>query len=144
MSYLSQMAGLAVQNFVSAATGIAIAIALVRGFARRSASEIGNFWVDLDAGHALRPAADLRSSCTLFLVARGVPQNLNDYTGATTLGGAAQTIAAGTGRLAGSDQDARHQRRRLLQRQLRPPVREPDAASPTSSRCCSSSRSPPG
>ena len=62
MSYLVQMAGLTVHNFVSAATGIALAIALVRGFARRSASGIGNFWVDLDALHALHPAADLASS----------------------------------------------------------------------------------
>ena len=59
MSYLVQMAGLTVHNFVSAATGIALAIALIRGFARREAKTIGNFWVDLTRAHALRAAADL-------------------------------------------------------------------------------------
>ncbi len=57
MSYLTQMLGLAVQNFVSAATGIAVLMALIRGLARRTASTIGNFWVDLVRTHALCPAA---------------------------------------------------------------------------------------
>ena len=55
MSYLVQMAALAVQNFVSAAAGIAVAIALIRGFARHETDTIGNFWVDLTRAHALRP-----------------------------------------------------------------------------------------
>ena len=57
MSYLTQMLGLTVQNFVSAATGMAVLVALIRGFARRSAQTIGNFWVDLTRTHALHPAA---------------------------------------------------------------------------------------
>jgi K+-transporting ATPase ATPase A chain len=94
MSYLTQMAGLAVQNFVSAATGIAIAIALVRGFARRSAGEIGNFWVDLVRAtlYILLPISIVG---TIFLVARGVPQNFNDYTVIQTLGGATQLLPQG-------------------------------------------------
>jgi K+-transporting ATPase ATPase A chain len=94
MSYLSQMAGLTVQNFVSAATGIAIAIALIRGFSRRSAKEIGNFWVDLTRTvlYVLLPICVVGA---LVLVSRGVPQNLADYTSASTLGGIAQTIAQG-------------------------------------------------
>ncbi len=59
MSYLVQMAALAVQNFVSAAAGIAVAIALIRGFARHETDKIGNFWVDLTARHVVCPAADL-------------------------------------------------------------------------------------
>src|SRR5947199_413612 len=94
MSYLVQMAGLTVHNFVSAATGIALAIALIRGFSRRSANTIGNFWVDM-------------TRCTLYIllpicivvglvfVALGMPQNLNAYTEATTLEGAKQIIAQG-------------------------------------------------
>ncbi len=79
MSYLTQMSGLTVQNFVSAATGIAIAIALVRGFSRRSVKEIGNFWVDLVRGtlYLLLPISIV--GC-LVLVAQGVPQNLSSAT----------------------------------------------------------------
>src|SRR5690348_18361111 len=79
MSYLVQMAGLTVHNFVSAATGIALAVALVRGFARRSASSVGNFWVDLTRTtlYVLLPIATV---ATLILVWQGVPQNLNGYT----------------------------------------------------------------
>ncbi|MCX5494533.1 potassium-transporting ATPase subunit KdpA [Kaistia dalseonensis] len=94
MSYLVQMAGLAVQNFVSAATGIALAIALIRGFARHSARGIGNFWVDLTRAtlYLLLPISIL---FTLFLVWQGIPQTLGSYIEATTLEGARQTIAAG-------------------------------------------------
>jgi K+-transporting ATPase ATPase A chain len=86
MSYLTQMMGLTVQNFVSAATGIAIAIALVRGFARRSTQDLGNFWVDLTRVtlYVLLPICILFS---LFLVARGSIQNLNPYTPITTIAG---------------------------------------------------------
>src|SRR5580692_6858643 len=93
-SYLVQMAGLTVHNFVSAATGIALAIALVRGFARRSANTIGNFWVDMTrcALYILLPAAIVVG---LVFVALGMPQNLNAYTEATTLEGAKQVIAQG-------------------------------------------------
>jgi K+-transporting ATPase ATPase A chain len=94
MSYLVQMAGLTVHNFVSAATGIALAIALVRGFARRSAGSIGNFWVDLTRAtlYVLLPVSIVFA---LVLVSQGVPQNLGAYTEATTLEGARQTIAQG-------------------------------------------------
>jgi K+-transporting ATPase ATPase A chain len=94
MSYLVQMAGLTVHNFVSAATGIALALALVRGFARRSAATIGNFWVDLTRGtlYILLPLAIVVG---LFFVWQGMPQNLGAYVDATTLEGAKQTIAQG-------------------------------------------------
>jgi len=94
MSYLVQMAGLTVHNFVSAATGIALAVALVRGFARRSASSIGNFWVDLTRCtlYLLLPISIV---VTLFFVWQGMPQNLGAYTEATTLEGAKQVIAQG-------------------------------------------------
>ncbi|RAI34975.1 potassium-transporting ATPase subunit KdpA [Rhodoplanes serenus] len=94
LSYLSQMAGLTVQNFVSAATGIAIAVALIRGFARASARSVGNFWVDLVRAtlYVLLPICIVG---TVALIALGVPQNLDPYVEATTLEGAKQVIAQG-------------------------------------------------
>jgi K+-transporting ATPase ATPase A chain len=94
MSYLVQMAGLTVHNFVSAATGVAMAIALIRGFCRRSAKSIGNFWVDMTRCtlYVLLPVAIVVS---LVMVWQGVPQNLSAYTDATTLEGAKQVIAQG-------------------------------------------------
>ncbi len=94
MSYLVQMAGLTVHNFLSAATGIALAIALVRGFARRSAQTVGNFWVDLTRCtlYVLLPVSIVVG---LFFVWQGMPQNLGAYTEATTLEGARQVIAQG-------------------------------------------------
>jgi K+-transporting ATPase ATPase A chain len=94
MSYLTQMAGLTVQNFVSAATGIALAVALIRGFARRSANGVGNFWVDLTRStlYVLLPMSIV---VALALVALGLPQNLGAYTEATTLESAKQVIAQG-------------------------------------------------
>src|SRR5579864_5235186 len=94
MSYLTQMAGLTVHNFVSAATGIVLAVALVRGFARKSAQHIGNFWIDLTRCtlYILLPISIVVG---LFFVWQGMPQNLNDYTEATTLKGAKQVIAQG-------------------------------------------------
>jgi len=94
MSYLSQMTALATHNFLSAATGIAIAVALTRGLARRSASAIGNFWVDLVRAifYVLLP---ISIPLALFMVWQGVPQNFNAYDTATTLEGATQTIAQG-------------------------------------------------
>jgi potassium-transporting ATPase potassium-binding subunit len=94
MSYLTQMAGLAVHNFLSAATGIALAIALVRGFARREAKTIGNFWVDLTRT-TLYILLPLSIVVGLFFVWQGMPENLNAYVDATTLEGAKQTIAQG-------------------------------------------------
>ena len=94
MSYLVQMAGLTVQNFVSSATGIALAVALIRGFARASTNSIGNFWVDLTRAtlYVLLPICIVYA---LFLVYQGVPQTLGAYVDATTLEGAKQTIAVG-------------------------------------------------
>jgi K+-transporting ATPase ATPase A chain len=94
MSYLVQMAGLTVQNFASAATGIAIAVALIRGFARASGKSIGNFWVDMTRTtlYILLPACIV---LTLVYVYLGVPQTLGAYVTATTLEGAQQTIALG-------------------------------------------------
>jgi K+-transporting ATPase ATPase A chain len=94
MSYLVQMAGLTVHNFVSAATGIAMALALIRGFVRREAKAIGNFWVDLTRCtlYILLPICVIGA---LALVALGVPQNLGAYTEATTLEGVKQVIAQG-------------------------------------------------
>src|SRR6185295_270147 len=84
MSYLVQMAGLTVHNFLSAATGIALAVALVRGFARRSVKTIGNFWVDVTRCtlYILLPISIVVG---LFFVWQGMPQNLAVYTEATTL-----------------------------------------------------------
>ncbi|MCO4317126.1 potassium-transporting ATPase subunit KdpA [Phyllobacterium sp. 21LDTY02-6] len=94
MSYLVQMAGLTVQNFVSAATGIAIAIALIRGFARTSGKCVGNFWVDLTRS-VLYVLLPLCIVLTLAYVYIGVPQTLGSYVEATTLEGAKQTMAIG-------------------------------------------------
>ena len=94
MSYLVQMAGLAVQNFVSAAAGIAVAIALIRGFARQGTDRIGNFWVDLTRAtvYVLIPISIVAA---LLLCWQGAVQNFHPYTVATTVEGATQTIAQG-------------------------------------------------
>jgi K+-transporting ATPase ATPase A chain len=94
MGYLVQMAGLTVHNFVSAATGIALALALIRGFVRREARTVGNFWVDLTRCtlYVLLPVSLVLA---LVLVWQGVPQNLGAYVEATTLEGAKQVIAQG-------------------------------------------------
>ena len=94
LSYFVQMAALAVQNFASAAAGIAVAIALVRGFARQETKTIGNFWVDVTRAtvYVLLPLSIIGG---LFLCSQGVIQNLKPYTVATTVEGAKQTIAQG-------------------------------------------------
>lgn len=94
MSYLTQMAGLTVQNFVSAATGVAIAIALIRAFSRKSMKTLGNFWVDLTRCtlYLLLPLCII---LTLAFVSLGVPQTIGAYAEATTLEGARQVIALG-------------------------------------------------
>ncbi|ESZ69872.1 ATPase [Mesorhizobium sp. L103C119B0] len=94
MSYLVQMAGLTVQNFMSAAVGIAIAVALIRGFARASAKSIGNFWVDMTRC-TLYILLPLSIVLTLVYVWLGMPQTLGPYVDATTLEGAKQTLALG-------------------------------------------------
>ncbi|NGM21595.1 potassium-transporting ATPase subunit KdpA [Roseomonas stagni] len=94
MSYLSQMAGLAVQNFLSAATGMALALALCRAFVAGGVSELGNFWADLVRMtlYVLLPLAILVGAA---FVAMGMPQTLSAYVEATTLEGATQTIPLG-------------------------------------------------
>jgi K+-transporting ATPase ATPase A chain len=94
MSYLVQMLGLTHQNFLSAATGIVLALALIRGFARASAQTVGNFWVDITRCtlYVLLPICVVYA---LFLIWQGMPQTLGAYVDATTLEGAKQTIAVG-------------------------------------------------
>ena len=94
MSYFTQMAGLAYHNFISAAVGIAVAIAFIRGLAQKEKETIGNFWVDLVRGTlwVLLPIAIVGA---LFLVSQGVVQNLRPYDTVTTLQGAKQVIAQG-------------------------------------------------
>ncbi|WP_298102125.1 potassium-transporting ATPase subunit KdpA [Bradyrhizobium sp.] len=94
LSYLVQMVGLTHQNFLSAATGIVLAVALIRGFARASVRTVGNFWVDVTRCtlYILLPICIVYA---LFLVWQGMPQTLGPYIEATTLEGARQTIAVG-------------------------------------------------
>lgn len=94
MSHLSQMLGLTVQNFLSAATGIAVALAFARGFARSGSDTVGNFWVDLTKStlYVLLPLAVVLA---FVLIAFGMPQTLTASVDATTLEGATQTIAQG-------------------------------------------------
>ena len=135
LSYFVQMVALAVQNFVSAAAGMAVAIALVRGFARQEQKTIGNFWVDVTR-------ARCTSCCRSRFIARpvlllaGRGSELRPYTTVTTVEGAKQTIAQGPVGVAGSDQTTGDERRRLLQRQLRASVRESRRRFTNFSRCC--------
>ena len=94
LSYLTQMVGLTHQNFLSAATGIALAIAMIRGFSRSSMKTIGNFWIAVTRCtlYVLLPICIVYA---LFLVWQGIPQTLGAYVDATTLEGAKQTIAVG-------------------------------------------------
>ena len=144
MSYLTQMAGLAYHNFVSAATGIALAIAFIRGIAQKEKDTIGNFWVDL-VRCTLWVLLPFCLVGALVLVSQGVVQNLRPYdkvavidpqtvTAPDAAGKPQTTVVTRAGHrpgargVAGDHQGVRHQRRRLLQRQQRAPVREPDAA----------------
>ncbi len=96
LSYLSQMAGIVVQSFMSGAVGIAVALALVRGLTRRSAFAIGNFWVDLTriTLYVLLPFCIVTA---LIMIWQGVPETLSPYVTATTLERAQQVIALGPG-----------------------------------------------
>jgi K+-transporting ATPase ATPase A chain len=94
MSYLTQMAGLAFHNFVSAAAGIAVAIAVVRGFVRRNARTLGNFWFDLTRA-TLWILLPISVVFALVLIWQGVPDNFNPYTHVKTIEGAQQVIAQG-------------------------------------------------
>ncbi len=126
MSYLSQMLGLGVQNFVSAASGMAVMVALFRGLARRTTATIGNFWFDL-VRSTLYIFLPLSFVFALFLVSQGVIQNFKSYDTATlvqpTTGADGKPVTEvthtdGAGRFANRHQAARHQRRRVFQRQL--------------------------
>ncbi len=139
MSILTQMVGLAGQNFFSAATGIAVAFALIRGFAARSAGAIGNFWVDVTRS-TLYVLLPLSVILAVFLAGQGVVQNLSPHVrsaddragrlhaaGHRWPGGSRDARrdagdSDGARRLAGSHQDAGHEWRWLLQRQLGAPV----------------------
>ena len=94
MSYLVQMLGLTHQNYLSAATGIVLAMALIRGFARHSVRTVGNFWIDITRC-TLYILIPICVPYALFLVWQGMPQTLGPYIDATTLEGAKQTIAVG-------------------------------------------------
>ena len=94
MGHLAQMAGLAVQNFVSAAVGMAVAVALVRGFVRSRTDRVGNFWVDLIRG-SLRILLPIAVVATVALIALGAVQNFSSGTEVTTLVGQSQTITGG-------------------------------------------------
>ena len=126
MSYLSQMGSLAVQNFVSAAVGIAVAIALIRGFQRKGSKTIGNFWVDLVRDRPLHPAADrVRGRGRLHGPGRD-PDAGRPGPHLRRAQRRPPDHSARPGRLAGGHQAAGDERRRVLQRQRRQPVREPD------------------
>ena len=94
MGYTVQLAGLAVQNFVSAAVGLAVAVALVRGFARRGSATIGNFWVDLTRG-ITRLLLPLAVVSAIALIAAGVVQNVNGFVDVGTVAGGTQSIPGG-------------------------------------------------
>ncbi len=94
MSHLSQMAGLTVQNFVSAAVGLAVAVAIIRGIGRRGSATLGNFWVDLTRT-VVRVLVPVAFVAALVMVSQGVIQNLSGGTEVTTLSGAAQVIPGG-------------------------------------------------
>ena len=126
-TYLTQAAVLAVRNFTSAATGLAVAIALIRGLTRRSSKTLGNYWVDLTRGvlYILLPISVVGA---LVLVWQGVPQTWDPSHVGDDAPGRPADHRPGPDRVPGVDQGAGQQRRRLPQRQLGPSVREPDAA----------------
>ena len=126
MSHLTQMAGLAVHNFVSAAAGAAVAVALIRGLVRRRTHTLGNFWVDLVRTTDSASCCRWRSSFALVLVSQGVIQNFHAAKTVTTVDGPDADDPGRPDRQPGGDQGARQERRRLLQRQLGAPVREPE------------------
>ena len=123
LSHLSQMVGLTANNFLDSAAAIAIAVALIRALSRNELTTIGNFWVDITRAtlYILLPLALV---VALAFAALGVPQTLSGSVEATTIEGAKQIISIGPVASSGGDQADRRQRRRVLQRQFRPPVRE--------------------
>ena len=136
MSYLTQMAGLTMHNFVSAATGIALAVALMRGFARRSAQDGRQFLGRSGALHALCPAADLHRRRPVLRLAGHAAESSAPIPMRTTLEGAKQTIAQGPVasqeaiKMLGTNGGG------FFNANSAHPLRESRTRSPTSSRCC--------
>ena len=120
-SHFVQMTALTVQNFLSAAAGVAVSIALIRGFARKQANNIGNFWVDAVRA-TLYIFLPLSLLGALFLCSQGVIQNFKGNTSVHDGGRRHADHRAGARGLAGSHQDGGHQWGRILQRQFRPPL----------------------
>ena len=136
MSHLTQMAGLTVQNFVSAAVGLAVAVALIRGFVRRRSATIGNFWVDLTRG-TIRVLLPLAIVVAIVLASQGVVQNLHGFTHAHD----------GAGRRRSRSRAARSRARRRSRSSARTaaarttPTRRTRSRTRTASRTCSRSSS---
>ena len=126
LSNFSQMAVITFLMVVSAATGVAAAGGFIRGLSRKSAADLGNYWVDFTRV-TYRVLLPLSFVMALVYVWRGMPQTLASDAWATTLEGARQQIVMGRGQPR-IDQAYRHERRRLLQHERRASVREPDAA----------------
>ena len=122
LRYLAQVFGLAAQNFLAGAAGLAVGIAFIRGFARERSATIGNFWVDLVRA-TLWVLLPLSLIGSLALVWQGVPLNLAPYTAGAHSRRPAPIDRPGAGRRAGVYQELGHQRRRLFQRQRRPSLR---------------------
>ena len=114
LSYLVQMAGLTVQNFLSAATGIAVFLAVIRGLVRKTTKTIGNFWIDATRSiiYVLLPLSILLA---VILTGQGVVQTFHPYVKATTLMGSEQIIPLRSGFVASCYQTARYKRRRFFQ-----------------------------
>ena len=125
MSHLTQMAGLAVQNFVSAAVGLAVAIALIRGLIRRRSATIGNFWVDLTRS-VVRILLPLSFVAAIVLVSQGVIQNFSGNTDGAHRAGRGSASPRRSGRQSGGDQGARDQRRRPLNANSAHPFESPN------------------
>ncbi len=125
MSYIAQMSGLVVQQFMSAAVGLVVAIAMIRGFTRSRTDKLGNFWVDVTRA-VVRLLIPLAIVGGLILIAGGAIENFSAYHTVTTLSGGAPDDPRRPGGLLGGHQGHGEQRRRLVQHQLRAPVREPE------------------
>ena len=144
MSYFSQIGALDVQQFLSPAVGIAVAIAMVRGFSRRNSPTIGNFWVDMTRGllYIVLPIAFVAG---IIFVGQGAVQTLAGTVSIhDSLNGVTQTIARGPIGFMESIKQLGNNGGGFLERQLGDDVREPDRRSPTGSRstCCWPSPSP--
>ncbi len=126
MSYLSQMAGLAVQNFVSAAVGMVVLVAVIRGFTRRSSNMLGNFWQRPLPLARRTSCSRSRSSSPSSLISQGVPQTFDGAGDRDHARGRGAVDRARPGGQPDRHQTARNQRRRLLQLELCRPLREPE------------------